>query len=749
MAQEKDMNRQAFVELEYLFSKYYNEHIAKVVSQEYHHLDDMKKKEYQETARNTPLLPSATSISTYSIMVDSRAAQGEWNRKNADDLFKSIQGKLSKDGSLQHDMAMLVTAWRTNVVARIGEERYAIMSQQCGEDLAEAYVKHRFDQMTMQQLAKYQMPKSTAEYILKEGLGNSLYGMAINLAHNKSDTDSKIEDMAREMYGASSGTKIAAGTLSFVLDGIGTGGYGLFGKGAVKGGAAAAKASRSLIPEAVTESGGVRYFSTTAEQILKMEKARAADAAKASADAAKNIDWKTIAKNVGRGGTAGLDGIGQMMNAFRSSGIDPMEGFLGVSLFGDEEAMKAISQESRRVKGGESHVVAVVAPELSKSVKVPYSQKFQAKLAGTLWKASDGDGTTALTNVRTMFDAYHIKVKDTAIPKWMLDKEVDELIRLSAMFTSTAISLKRSGKNTCKLNGKSMSYDEICQRGYDYARAAEKVEDIEMENFQKAYAEQHAPQRASQQNGMYHNASQEYDIPHGEDAERRQRAAGEGAYQSQAYGSQQSQSRTGNGTSFTSADAARSLGSWSGVMKGLGLEDFGAVNNNLGYVLATLPDVMINMLTGRSDSFKLTDNMFSLAAIFGGMMVKNPLLKLLLVGLGGASILNRAAHASLGQQASRADAVRTYRQYDKETLDKRIVVHKMVGNTLVADIDGRALMFDIDDDTVDAYERGALPLENIANQVLKHYDAMDKSAVRSFDKAMSNEEDERRQLSRK
>ncbi len=741
MAQEKDMNRQAFVELDYLFSKYYNEHIAKVVSKEYHHLDDMKKKEYQDIARKTPRLPSGSSISTYSIMVDSRAAQGEWNRKNADDLIKGIQDKLSKDGDICHDMKILTEEWRANIKARIGEDNYKEMCKYYNKDIAEEYVKRRFEQLTMQQLAKYQMPKGTLEYIMKEGMGNSLYGMLVNLAHNKSDKDDEIADMAREMYGASTGTKAAAAATAFVIDGISFGGYGLFGKGtsaAAKGTMAAAKATTGIAPAATTEIGGVRYFSTFAEQLAKMEMNRAGNAAKAATDAAKKINWKEIGSMISKGGTIAMDGFGQLNLAFRSAGIHPLDGYMGVRLFGDEEAMKKITKESGKVKGSESAVVATVAPHLKKSVQVPYSQKMQSQLAGELTRASDGDGETMAYNVKAQIDYYKLPAKDTAVPKWMLDKKKDDLLTYASNFTGIAVAMKASGKTAKNVNGKMMSYEEVCQRAYDYARAAEKVDDMEMEAYQKAYLEEQKARK--QQNSMYHNTSNDlYGGDGEEEAVRRQRAAGQASQQPQQARGQQSS----GSPSFTSADAANSLGSWSGVMKGLGLEDFGAVNNNLGYVLATLPDVMINMLTGRSDNFKLTDNMFSLAAIFGGMMVRNPLLKLLLIGLGGASILNRAAHASLGQQPARADAVRTYRQYDKETLNKRIVVHRMVGNTLVADIDGRALMFDIDDDTVDAYERGALPLENIANQVLKQYDAMDKSAIHSFDKAMDNDENER------
>lgn len=60
-----------------------------------------------------------------------------------------------------------------------------------------------------------------------------------------------------------------------------------------------------------------------------------------------------------------------------------------------------------------------------------------------------------------------------------------------------------------------------------------------------------------------------------------------------------------------------------------------------------LPDMIIGMFTGKTPNLKLQDNLMPLAAIVGGMFVKNPLLKLLLIGFGGANILNKAGHAAI------------------------------------------------------------------------------------------------------
>lgn len=53
-----------------------------------------------------------------------------------------------------------------------------------------------------------------------------------------------------------------------------------------------------------------------------------------------------------------------------------------------------------------------------------------------------------------------------------------------------------------------------------------------------------------------------------------------------------------------------------------------------------------------------------LAAIVGGMFVKSPLLKLLLIGFGGANILNKAGHAAISDGLAKSNNVsKTYKVY--------------------------------------------------------------------------------------
>ena len=154
----------------------------------------------------------------------------------------------------------------------------------------------------------------------------------------------------------------------------------------------------------------------------------------------------------------------------------------------------------------------------------------------------------------------------------------------------------------------------------------------------------------------------------------------------------------------------QSVSGWGSLLDTLGLSGFGDVGKNLGYVIAMLPDLLIGMFTGQTKRLNISDNLMPIAAIFGGMFVSNPILKMMLIGLGGANLLNKAGHEALDHAGIETDMPRQYKACRDEALDRRIKNPAMQGNTLVADIDGVPLVLTVSDEAVDAYYKGALPL---------------------------------------
>ena len=182
---------------------------------------------------------------------------------------------------------------------------------------------------------------------------------------------------------------------------------------------------------------------------------------------------------------------------------------------------------------------------------------------------------------------------------------------------------------------------------------------------------------------------------------------------------------------------------WEGLLKNFGLDGFSDIGNNLGYVIAMLPDILVGLFTGKTQSLGLKDNMMPIAAILAGMFVKNPLLKMTLIGMGGANLLNKAGHEALANKRESNDgnavsydnttsqAVQ-YKSYPDEPLNPRIVNPVLQGNCLVATIDRVPYTIQLPEHVVGAYQAGALPLNTLANAVLAKSDQMRQMAERNY-----------------
>ena len=180
---------------------------------------------------------------------------------------------------------------------------------------------------------------------------------------------------------------------------------------------------------------------------------------------------------------------------------------------------------------------------------------------------------------------------------------------------------------------------------------------------------------------------------------------------------------------------------WDGLLKNFGLDGFGDIGNNLGYVIAMLPDILVGMFTGKTQSLGLKDNMMPIASILAGMFVKNPLLKMTLIGMGGANLLNKAGHEALANKqegnesnvalGSNTNAVR-YKSYPDEPLNPRITNPVLQGNCLVATINKVPYTIQLPEHVVGAYQAGALPLNTLANSILAKSDQMRLVAGRSY-----------------
>jgi hypothetical protein len=159
---------------------------------------------------------------------------------------------------------------------------------------------------------------------------------------------------------------------------------------------------------------------------------------------------------------------------------------------------------------------------------------------------------------------------------------------------------------------------------------------------------------------------------------------------------------------------------WQNLLSGFGLDGLSDIGHNAGYILAMLPDILVGIFTGKTKSLGLRDNLMPIASIVAGMFVKNPLLKMTLIGMGGANLLNKAGHEALDKRERTTGNI--YRQYADEPLDARIENPQLNGNTMIATIDKIPVTITLSERVVDAYNKGALPLNTLANAILERTD---------------------------
>lgn len=182
------------------------------------------------------------------------------------------------------------------------------------------------------------------------------------------------------------------------------------------------------------------------------------------------------------------------------------------------------------------------------------------------------------------------------------------------------------------------------------------------------------------------------------------------------------------GQQTVQSDTRTNENGWNGLFSSLGLNGMGDIGRNLGYVLSMLPDILVGMFTGRTKSLDLGDNVLPIASIVAGIFIKNPILKMMMIGLGGANLLNKAGHEALGWERNEDNGLKEgnrsvrYRVYADEPLNPRISDPILQGNNLIATIDHVPCTIQLPEKVVSAYNAGALPLNTLANAILAKSD---------------------------
>lgn len=564
--------QQRFAELEYCMERYFNSRLYPVMCKVKDELAEKQVQELENYQNSTTGILRSLVGSMHNLHDDSLnmvKLTGEWNSKTTEDYIEMCRKEISSSKEITDALSHLAAEWRNTVVSEIGRERYDELSSKLGNDLANAYIDYRVEQLMVDRLVKDRMPKSSMDYIIRKAASDSLLGISQSIS--QSPLDAEIEQRGEAAYHPSTMEKGIGRTLAFGADVVTTGGFSSWG-------------SLARLAGAEVVFAGLEHY------------------------ADKSSKNKTVT----------------------------IESCISQGIFGrDYNVFNTFRKESKGIVAYKNDYILFMNERLKHSLNIPS--------------------------------------KETG--EWL-----DKLFQPSEYLSHVPFMKKEEEKH----------YDNVPL--------------VVKPGYEEAYLEQ---QKGQEENKKVKERLQNVEtISEGKDVP----------------DAQQTEAKT-------EIPEKSNANGWDGLMGTFGLSDLGSVGKNLGYVVAMLPDILVGLFTGKSKSLNLKDNILPIASILIGLFTRNPLLKMVMIGMGGLNLLNKAGHESLERMnvgVSDADNRKNvqYKTYSDEALNPRITNPIINGNNLIMDIDKIPCSVQLPEKVVDAYHSGALPLNTLANAILAKSDRM-------------------------
>ncbi|MGL5253972.1 MAG: hypothetical protein ACRC9L_03020 [Brevinema sp.] len=524
---------------------------------------------------------------------------GKWNSKTTEDYIGMCQEQITGNKDFQKDLIRISSEWRNTIIKEIGRERYDLLSQKLGGDLAYAYVDYRVQQMMIDKLVKDRMPKSSMEYIMRKAGEGSLFGISTMLS--KSSLDHEIAEKGEKAYNPGIVEKGTAKVASIGIDVVSTGGCG---------------------------------------------------------------SWANLGRFVGF--DVVFNGVSYLMDKNTPEAkVMTIEDCISQGVFGSKSNLLAeFRQEGNRIKSWENPYVLSLNQELSKKMGIATEKP----LIMNYIDSAIAEGISP----------WRIPATDETKEKY-----ADIPLVVAPGYEETYMAIQRQQEAQTKVEN-------------------ERVKDVEPKLAMQAYLQnQESAEQATKQNQ-------------------------ESPIQGNTEG-------------------------WSGLLSNVGLDGIGKVGSNLGYVISMLPDILLGMFTGKNTTFGKRDTLMPIASILAGMFVKNPILKMTLMGLGGANLLNKAGkEVTERQEGSSMPANRIqYKTYADEVLNPRIETPTLQGSCLIAHIDKVPCTIQLPQHIVAAHDAGALPLNTLANAVLAKNDQVSNLAQNNYRNVETHSEEKDRTVTLK
>ena len=735
-------NNQHFGELEYCFNQYFSKYCAPVIAKDYRYYHRKQTEEFYKAYNEMPANIGAGSVMQGMIRVQTAnvnaSSSGKWNKKNLDDFIGGVVNKIVAGKNFQKDWGHLIDRYRESLIAKLGTKGYIRVEEELEKvekrkfvDPAVHYGQIRFMELLKEHLARTDMPKSSLEYILKEGANSSIM---MTLAgrfmrgRDLSPAEEENRELGNKLYKPSKVEKAGAFAFGAVMDAPALDVVGSVAavplKAAAKGAAGYALKGGAVKFGGWLEEKAAYKVATKASYVKGLISGAAVDAgfnywasSKISLDAAKKQYSKAVFGNE--------DTLGKYQ-----------KGALGYRKSGTEYISNVNDGLGKKIK------VAPIRPHVSDSVT--------HKDSGQLLTATNGNSKKLLKTITTALSHQAMPYDSRApIPAWMLNKTAKQCRAFATSFFSIAKQMSTQGLPVWNLNGRNMTLAQVSQRAGDYARAAVQIDKINAEKqaarmavYNRNHQESRQERKSNEVTKAYTAVSQSASQPVVSSAVSSSEPLNTQHYQDMAMGTQQIKNPMSETSPYSNM---LQTSGWGKYLDNAGL-NVSDVTKNLGYVFAMLPDMLISMFTGKSSSFTIGNNILPLAAVAAGMFSHNPLLKLMLMGFGGVNLLNNAGHEALGLSTPKITP-RNYKQYADEPLNPRLNNVFMRGRSLIADIDNRPVVINISDAAVDAYEKKAIPLNTLANAVLRKYDENRSVASNTYDKSMAALESQEQQRS--
>lgn len=575
-----------FAEIERMFGDYFDCHLAPVVRDTQNYLNRKQVEEMAKYSTSVAGILGSMAAASNPMMdpYQTLKVTGEWNSKTTEDYLDMCKEKIANNKEIQADLALMASEWRAAVVEETGRERYDRLSEQLGGDLAYAYVEYRIGQQMIDKMVKDNMPKSSAEYIIRKAAQNTLLGLGNTL--NQSPLAAEIEQRGEAAYNPSKLEKGTGKVIGASIDAISLGGAG---------------------------------------------------------------SWASFAKFVG------MDLAFSALTSSKDKGENQtsVEECISKGVFGsDTNVFDRFRKEAKEIRKDENPYILATNERLTKKIPVQ-TFDFGEWMENSTYMKLPFDIIDDQKTKEERYKDIPMVIAPEYVENYLQEMEDKEEKQVTSALSSNA----EQSENTHTV--------QSVQQADETETAEEVKEDTAIEPEQVRQAEQ------------------------------------------------QPASTNENG--------------WGDFFSTLGLDGMGDISHNLGYVIAMLPDILVGMFTGRTKSLNLSDNLLPTASVVAGIFVKNPILKMLMIGLGGANLVNKAGHEALGWKRNEDGLNREsrpvqYRVYSDEPLNPRISGPVLQGNNLIATIDRVPCTIQLPEKVVSAYHAGALPLNTLANAILAKSD---------------------------